>query len=50
VAQVAAGWDIHLDHLATALDGGAIDWPRWNQNHFPAWHEKEARYAVELDG
>jgi uncharacterized protein YndB with AHSA1/START domain len=49
-SKVAAGWDIHLEHLATALDGGAIDWPRWYQDHFPAWQEKEARYAVELDG
>jgi uncharacterized protein YndB with AHSA1/START domain len=46
--KVAAGWDIHLDHLATALDGGTIDWPRWYRDHYPAWQEKEARYRSEL--
>jgi uncharacterized protein YndB with AHSA1/START domain len=47
-SKVAAGWDIHLDHLATALDGGTIDWPRWYDEHYPAWQEKEARYKSEL--
>jgi uncharacterized protein YndB with AHSA1/START domain len=47
-AKVAAGWDIHLDHLATALDGGTIDWPHWYRDHYPAWEEKEARYKSEL--
>ena len=46
--KVAAGWDIHLDHLGTALDGGEIDWPHWYRDHYPAWQEKEARYAAEL--
>lgn len=43
-SKVAAGWDIHLDHLATALEGGAIDWPNWYRDHFAAWQEKEVRY------
>jgi uncharacterized protein YndB with AHSA1/START domain len=46
--KVAAGWDIHLDHLATALDGGAVDWEHWYDEHYPAWQEKEARYKSEL--
>lgn len=46
--KVAAGWDIHLDHLATALDGGSIDWPNWYRDHYPDWQEKEARYKSEL--
>jgi uncharacterized protein YndB with AHSA1/START domain len=46
--KVAAGWDIHLDHLATALDGGSIDWEHWYDEHYPAWQEKEARYKSEL--
>ena len=46
--KVAAGWDIHLDHLATALDGGAIDWPNWYRDHYAAWQVKEERYKSEL--
>jgi uncharacterized protein YndB with AHSA1/START domain len=46
--KVAAGWDIHLDHLATALDGGEIDWPSWYRDHYPAWQEKEARWAADF--
>ncbi|MEA2483936.1 MAG: hypothetical protein QOC55_1883 [Thermoleophilaceae bacterium] len=44
-SKTAAGWDIHLDHLAAALDGGSVDWPRWYDEHYPAWQSKEARYA-----
>ena len=44
-SKVAAGWDIHLDHLDTALAGGSIDWPNWYRDHYPAWQEKERRYA-----
>ena len=47
--KVGAGWDIHLDHLQTALDGGSIDWPRWTEDHHDAWKEKEARWAEKLD-
>jgi uncharacterized protein YndB with AHSA1/START domain len=44
-SKVAAGWDIHLDHLDTALAGGSIDWPNWYRDHYPAWKDKERRYA-----
>lgn len=29
-------------------DGGAIDWPRWYQDHYPAWQENEGRWAEKL--
>jgi predicted dithiol-disulfide oxidoreductase (DUF899 family)/uncharacterized protein YndB with AHSA1/START domain len=29
VAESLAGWHTHLDFLAEALDGQAVDWPRW---------------------
>ncbi|MFL5840761.1 MAG: SRPBCC family protein [Thermoleophilaceae bacterium] len=44
-SKTAAGWDIHLDHLADALGGGSVDWPNWYRDHYPAWQEKEKRYA-----
>jgi uncharacterized protein YndB with AHSA1/START domain len=44
-SMTAAGWDIHLDHLEQALEGGSVDWPNWYPDHYPAWQEKEKRYA-----
>ncbi|SEM46198.1 SRPBCC domain-containing protein [Streptacidiphilus jiangxiensis] len=29
-ALLLAGWHLHLDYLAQALDGGAVDWPGWD--------------------
>lgn len=47
VTKVRAGWHIHLDHLAAALDGHPVDWSRWNTEHLPHWEEIEARYAAQ---
>jgi uncharacterized protein YndB with AHSA1/START domain len=44
-SKTAAGWDVHLDHLADALAGRSVDWPNWYRDHYPAWQEKERRYA-----
>jgi uncharacterized protein YndB with AHSA1/START domain len=44
-SKTAAGWDIHLDHLADALAGRSVDWRNWYRDHYPAWQEKERRYA-----
>jgi uncharacterized protein YndB with AHSA1/START domain len=47
VTKVRAGWHIHLEHLAAALDGDPVDWERWNDEHRPRWTEIEARYAAQ---
>jgi uncharacterized protein YndB with AHSA1/START domain len=43
-----AGWHIHLDHLAEALEGRAQDWPRWMDEQLPRWQEHHDRYAERL--
>ena len=47
VTKVRAGWHIHLEHLAAALDGQPVDWSRWDTEHLPRWRRIEARYAAE---
>ena len=42
---VLAGWHIHLEHLAEALDGRPVDWERWNEEHRPQWQRHHDRYA-----
>lgn len=46
--QTLAGWHIHLDHLAEALDGEAIEWSTWTEDHIAEWAEIRDRYAAEL--
>jgi uncharacterized protein YndB with AHSA1/START domain len=46
LAMVAAGWHIHLEHLADALDGRPVDWPAWDAVHKPRWQEHHERYAA----
>jgi uncharacterized protein YndB with AHSA1/START domain len=41
-----AGWHIHLDHLAEALNGQPVDWPRWWTDHYPRWQAIHDRYAA----
>jgi uncharacterized protein YndB with AHSA1/START domain len=41
-----SGWHIHLEHLADALAGRPVDWPRWGDEHRPRWDEIHARYAA----
>jgi hypothetical protein len=43
-----AGWDIHLEHLAAALEGRRVDWPNWGRDHRPRWAEIEAAYKAKL--
>jgi uncharacterized protein YndB with AHSA1/START domain len=40
-----AGWHVHLDHLAEALDGKAVDWQRWWEDFHPCWEQVHAAYA-----
>jgi uncharacterized protein YndB with AHSA1/START domain len=46
VRLLRAGWHIHLEHLADALDGRPIDWARWDRDHRPRWEELRAAYAA----
>jgi uncharacterized protein YndB with AHSA1/START domain len=46
VTLALAGWHIHLEHLADALDGRPVDWPAWSDEHRPRWDEIHARYAA----
>jgi uncharacterized protein YndB with AHSA1/START domain len=45
VAKAFAGWHIHLEHLADALDGRPVDWPRWRDEHLATWETYHDRYA-----
>src|SRR3954471_8484342 len=41
-----AGWHIHLEHLADALDGRPVDWPAWGAQHRPRWEEIHRGYGA----
>jgi uncharacterized protein YndB with AHSA1/START domain len=43
-AMTQAGWHIHLEHLADALDGRPIDWPNWQRDHMDRWAQLQERY------
>jgi uncharacterized protein YndB with AHSA1/START domain len=43
-----AGWHMHLDHLAAALDGRPVDWSRWDEDERPRWQEHHDRYAARV--
>jgi uncharacterized protein YndB with AHSA1/START domain len=47
--MVLPGWHIHLEHLADALDGRPVDWPRWDRDHRPRWEQLRAAYADRAD-
>lgn len=42
---VLAGWQLHLDHLAGALDGHAVNWSSWRDDYWGRWEELRAAYA-----
>jgi uncharacterized protein YndB with AHSA1/START domain len=46
VLLALSGWHIHLEHLADALDGRPIDWPRWSEEHRPRWDDIHERYVA----
>jgi uncharacterized protein YndB with AHSA1/START domain len=47
-SSLLAGWHIHLDHLADALEGGRVEWPNWTRDHRPQWAVYEERYSAML--
>ncbi|KQO99600.1 SRPBCC family protein [Leifsonia sp. Leaf264] len=46
VAMSLAGWHLHLDHLADALDGTGQDWDGWMQRWLPTWQDLHAEYVA----
>ena len=40
-----AGWHLHLDHLAGALDGRPVNWPTWRRDYWGRWEALRDRYA-----
>ncbi|MGC4192266.1 MAG: SRPBCC family protein [Thermomicrobiales bacterium] len=44
VPMSLAGWHVHLDHLAEALVGKAVDWPAWYLDFLPAWQSLNDTY------
>ena len=46
VGLALAGWHIHLEHLADALDGRPVDWPAWDAVHRPRWDALYAAYGA----
>lgn len=42
-----AGWHVHLDFLAEALEGQAVDWPRWPIDR---WTRHYERYCQSIAG
>jgi uncharacterized protein YndB with AHSA1/START domain len=48
LARNLAGWHVHLDHLADALEGHTVDWPRWTEDYMGRWTEYHDRYAAKL--
>jgi uncharacterized protein YndB with AHSA1/START domain len=41
-----AGWHIHLEHLADALDGRPVEWERWDRDHRPRWQALHDAYVA----
>lgn len=48
IERILAGWQIHLDHLADALEGRPVNWPTWMADHYGRWSEYRDRYAIML--
>ena len=44
-AKVLAGWAVHLDFLADALEGGRVDWRNWPIDR---WEGHHRRYLERL--
>jgi uncharacterized protein YndB with AHSA1/START domain len=48
VMLALAGWHIHLEHLADALDGRPVDWANWMAEHYDRWSELHVRYIATV--
>ncbi|WP_167043724.1 SRPBCC domain-containing protein [Salinibacterium sp. ZJ454] len=44
ITMSLAGWHIHLDHLAAALDDDPPVWESWYDYYFPVWKKLHTSY------
>jgi uncharacterized protein YndB with AHSA1/START domain len=42
-----AGWHVHLDFLAEALDGQVVDWPHWPLARWTSYYEHYCQSVVD---
>jgi uncharacterized protein YndB with AHSA1/START domain len=45
LASVRAGWHVHIDFLADALDGRPVDWPNWPKAR---WEKHNEVYEASM--
>ena len=46
LATRLAGWHLHLDYLADALDGEPVDWSDWDRDRVERWQPLYEWYAA----
>ena len=46
LATLLAGWHLHLDYLADALDGEPVDWSDWDRDLVERWQPLHDWYAA----
>lgn len=49
LVQTLAGWHVHLDYLAEALDGARVDWANWTTDRWQVHHDRYAERLGALD-
>ncbi|SFO75478.1 SgcJ/EcaC family oxidoreductase [Actinomadura madurae] len=49
LVQTLAGWHLHLDYLAEALDGSRVDWAGWTTDRWQVHHDRYAERLGALD-
>jgi uncharacterized protein YndB with AHSA1/START domain len=42
-----AGWHVHLDFLAEALEGQAVDWPHWPLDRWVRHYERYCQISID---
>ncbi len=45
--QSLAGWHTHLDFLAEALSGQAVDWPDWPLDRWNRYYNNDCQISIE---
>ena len=50
LATYLAGWHLHLDYLADALDGDPVDWSDWDRELAERWQPLYEWYAARYGG
>ncbi|MBC3841615.1 hypothetical protein GXW82_19130 [Streptacidiphilus sp. 4-A2] len=50
LASRLAGWHLHLDYLADALDGDPADWSNWDLDRVERWQPLDDWYRARYGG